>query len=319
VTLFASGDSETSARLVASTPRALRLDEDVIDPLAHMVVQLEQVAAQADQFDVIHWHLDYFHFPMSRRLGVPQLTTLHGRLDIADLQPVYEEFRDMPLVSISDDQRLPLPQGRWVGTVHHGLRPDEFEPSFEPGEYLAFLGRISPEKRADRAIEVARRVGMPLRIGAKIDEADQVYFEENIEPLLGPDHVEWVGEVAGKDKENLLRHAAALVFPIDWAEPFGLVMIEAMACGTPVVAYGSGSVPEVVDHGVSGFIVDSIDESVSAIERLGELDRRTVRAQFDERFTAERMTREYVDLYRRLVADGAGQPTRDESFAVAAT
>jgi glycosyltransferase involved in cell wall biosynthesis len=256
---------------------------------------------------------------MSRRLGVPQLTTLHGRLDIADLQPVYEEFRDMPLVSISDDQRLPLPQGRWVGTVHHGLRPDEFEPSFEPGEYLAFLGRISPEKRADRAIEVARRVGMPLRIGAKIDEADQVYFEENIEPLLGPDHVEWVGEVAGKDKENLLRHAAALVFPIDWAEPFGLVMIEAMACGTPVVAYGSGSVPEVVDHGVSGFIVDSIDESVSAIERLGELDRRTVRAQFDERFTAERMTREYVDLYRRLVADGAGQPTRDESFAVAAT
>jgi glycosyltransferase involved in cell wall biosynthesis len=263
---------------------------------------------QADQFDVIHWHLDYFHFPMSRRLGVPQLTTLHGRLDIPDLQPVYDEFRDMPLVSISDDQRTPLPQGRWLGTVHHGLPPDEFEPSFEPGEYLAFLGRISPEKRADRAIEVARRVGMPLRIGAKVDPVDESYFEEKIEPLLGHDHVEWVGEVAGADKANLLRGAAALVFPIDWAEPFGLVMIEAMACGTPVIAYRSGSVPEVIDDGVSGFIVDSIEDSVAAIERLGELDRRRVRARFDERFTVERMTRDYVELYRRLVGEnGAGE------------
>jgi glycosyltransferase involved in cell wall biosynthesis len=317
VTLFASGDSQTSARLVASTPRALRLDEDVIDPFAHMTVELEQVAAQADRFDVIHWHLDYFHFPMSRRLGIPQLTTLHGRLDIPDLQPVYDEFRDMPLVSISDDQRSPLPQGNWIGTVHHGLRPDEFEPSFEPGEYLAFLGRISPEKRADRAIEVARRVGMPLRIGAKIDVADQVYFEENIEPLLGPDHVEWVGEVAGKDKENLLRHAAALIFPIDWAEPFGLVMIEAMACGTPVIAYGSGSVPEVVEHGVSGFIVDSIDESVAAVQRLGELDRGTVRAQFEERFTVERMTREYVEIYRQMVASDPSKTQPEGVFATA--
>ena len=316
VTLFASGDSETSARLVASTPRALRLDEEVIDPFAHMVVQLEQVAAQADQFDVIHWHLDYFHFPMSRRLGVPQLTTLHGRLDIPDLQPVYDEFRDMPLVSISDDQRSPLPQGNFIGTVHHGLPLDEFEPSYEPGDFLAFLGRISPEKRADRAIEVARRVGMPLRIGAKVDSADQAYFEENIEPLLGHDHVEWVGEVAGADKENLLRHAAALVFPIDWAEPFGLVMIEAMACGTPVIAYGSGSVPEVIDHGVSGFIVDSIDESVDAIGRLGELDRRKVRAQFEERFTVERMTREYVELYRGLLANRTVEPADDQAFAL---
>ena len=316
VTLFASGDSKTSARLVPCTPRALRLDEDVVDPFAHMVVELEQVAAQADRFDVIHWHLDYFHFPMSRRLGVPQLSTLHGRLDIPDLQPVYDEFRDMPLVSISDDQRLPLPQGNFIGTVHHGLPVDEFEPSYEAGEYLAFLGRISPEKRADRAIEVARRVGMSLRIGAKVDTADQAYFEENIEPLLGHDHVEWVGEVAGKDKENLLRHAAALVFPIDWAEPFGLVMIEAMACGTPVIAYGSGSVPEVVDHGVSGFIVDSIDESVAAVERLGELDRRAVRAQFEERFTVERMTREYVELYRGLLANRATEPANEQAFAL---
>ena len=317
VTLFASGDSQTTARLVASTPRALRLDDDVIDPLAHMVVQLEQVAAQADRFDIIHWHLDYFHFPMSRRLGVPQLTTLHGRLDIPDLQPVYDEFRDMPLVSISDDQRAPLPQGKWIGTVHHGLHPDEFQPSYAPGEYLAFLGRISPEKRADRAIEVARRVGMPLRIGAKVDEADQEYFEENIEPLLGHDHVEWVGEVAGADKADLLRHAAALVFPIDWAEPFGLVMIEAMACGTPVIAYGSGSVPEVVDHGVSGFIVDSVDESVSAVGRLGELDRRAVRARFEQRFTVQRMTREYVELYRTQIAGGSAVLTRDHDLVAA--
>jgi glycosyltransferase involved in cell wall biosynthesis len=303
VTLFASGDSTTSARLVACAPQALRLAEDVVDPVAHQIVELERVAAEADQFDVIHWHLDYFHFPMSRRLGVPHITTLHGRLDIPDIQPVYDEFRDMPLVSISNDQRAPLPQGHWVGTVHHGLPPDELEPSYEPGEYLAFLGRISPEKRADRAIEVARRVGMPLRIGAKIDPADQVYFEENIEPLLGHDHVEWVGEVAGQDKADLLRHAAALIFPIDWAEPFGLVMIEAMASGTPAIAYGSGSVPEVVDDGVSGFIVNSIDETVAAVERLGELDRRTVRRSFEERFTAERMTRDYVEIYRHVVAN----------------
>jgi glycosyltransferase involved in cell wall biosynthesis len=320
VTLFASGDSVTNARLVASTPRALRLNETVVDPLAHMVVQLEQVAAGADRFDVIHWHLDYFHFPMSRRLGVPQLTTLHGRLDIPDLRPVYDEFRDMPLVSISDDQRTPLPQGRWIGTVHHGLRPDEFEPSFEAGEYLAFLGRISPEKRADRAIEVARLVGMPLRIGAKVDAVDEAYFEENIEPLLGHDHVEWVGEVAGTDKANLLRGAAALIFPIDWAEPFGLVMIEAMACGTPVIAYGTGSVPEVIDDGVTGFIVDSIEESVAAIERLGELDRRRVRARFEERFTVERMTRDYVELYRGLLEGSSegGAEQHQEALAEAA-
>ena len=307
VTLFASGDSTTSARLEGSTPRALRLDETVVDPLAHMTVELEQVAAMADQFDIIHWHLDYFHFPLSRRLGVPQLTTLHGRLDIPDLQPVYHEFRDMPLVSISNDQRSPLPQGRFVGTVHHGLPPDEFTPSYEPGEFLAFLGRISPEKRADRAIEVARRVGMPLRIGAKIDPADQQYFEENIEPLIGHDHVEWVGEVAGQEKADLLRHAAALIFPIDWAEPFGLVMIEAMASGTPAIAYGSGSVPEVIDDGVSGFIVNSIDETVAAVERLGELDRRRVRQAFEERFTVERMTRDYVELYHHLVANDTSE------------
>ena len=250
VTLFASGDSHTSARLVAGTPHALRLaGDDIVDPIAHQIVELEMVAAMASEFDVIHWHLDYFHFPLSRRLGVPQLTTLHGRLDIADVQDLYTEFTDMPVVSISNDQRSPLPQALWAATIHHGLPPHELSPSYEPGQYLAFLGRISPEKRADRAIEVARRVGMPLRIGAKVDPADQAYFEENVEPLLAHDHVEWVGEVAGEGKAALLRNAAALLFPIDWAEPFGLVMIEAMACGTPVIAYRSGSVPEVIDDG----------------------------------------------------------------------
>jgi glycosyltransferase involved in cell wall biosynthesis len=314
VTLFASGDSQTAARLMGSVPQALRLADGVVDPIAHTVVQLEHVADRASEFDVIHWHLDYFHFPMSRRLGVPQLTTLHGRLDIEDVQPLYDEFTDMPVVSISDDQRTPLPQARWAATIHHGLPPDEFEPSYEPGRYLAFLGRISPEKRADRAVEVARRAGMELRIGAKVDALDQAYFEENVEPLLGHDHVEWVGEVAGRDKSELLRNAAALLFPIDWAEPFGLVMIEAMACGTPVIAYRSGSVPEVVEDGVSGFIVESIDESVAAVQRLGEIDRRKTRAAFERRFTVERMAREYVELYERLVTEHG---SRDSSAAFA--
>ena len=308
VTLFASGDSVTGARLIAAAPRALRLAGDVIvDPIAHQIVELERVAALADEFDVIHWHLDYFHFPLSRRMGVPQLTTLHGRLDIADVQDLYSEFTDMPVVSISNDQRAPLPQALWAATIHHGLPLDEFQPSYDPGTYLAFLGRVSPEKRADRAVEVARRAGMPLRIGAKVDPADQQYFEENIEPLLAPEHVEWVGVVAGTDKADLLRNAAALVFPIDWAEPFGLVMIEAMACGTPVIAYGSGSVPEVIDDGVSGFIVDSIEGSVEAVRRLDELDRHTVRRTFEERFTAERMTRDYVRVYEQLIAERAGR------------
>jgi glycosyltransferase involved in cell wall biosynthesis len=309
VTLFASGDSRTAARLVAGTPRALRLLDDVIDPLAHMVVQLEQVAADSSNFDVIHWHLDYFHFPMSRRLGVPQLTTLHGRLDIPDLQPVYAEFRDMPLVSISDNQRSPLPHANWVGTVHHGLPADEFQPSYQPGEYLAFLGRISAEKRADRAIEIARRVGMRLRIAAKIDDADRAYYTETIEPLLGAAHVEFAGEVAGAAKRDLLAGARAMLFPIDWAEPFGLVMIEAMACGTPVIAYGSGSVPEIIIDGVNGFIVDSIDSAVEAVANLDSISREECRAAFEERFTVDRMARDYLEAYARVIAGSSDDTT----------
>jgi len=302
VTLFASGDSRTSAELVPCAPRALRLDEKVVDPIAHLVVELEAVAAEAHRFDVIHWHLDYFHFPMSRRLGIPNLTTLHGRLDIPDLVPIYDEFGDMPVVSISNDQRAPLPQARWAATVHHGMPLDELRPQVASGDYLAFLGRMSPEKRADRAIEVARRVDMPLRIAAKIDGADGDYFHREIEPLLEADHVDFVGEIGPDEKNEFLGHARALLFPIDWAEPFGLVMIESMACGTPVIAYRSGSVPEVIDHGVSGFIVDDISGAAEAVARLGELDRAAVRATFERRFGVERMARDYVEVYRRLIA-----------------
>jgi len=310
VTLFASADSRTDAELIACAPRALRLDETVVDPIAHHVVELEAVAAEAHRFDVIHWHLDYFHFPMSRRLGVPHVTTLHGRLDIPDLVPIYDEFGEMPVVSISNDQRLPLPQANFVATVHHGMPLDEVRPEVSSGEYLAFLGRISPEKRVDRAIEVARRAGMPLRIAAKIDDTDRAYFHSEIEPLLEADHVEFVGEIGPEGKNEFLGHAQALLFPIDWAEPFGLVMIESMACGTPVIAYRSGSVPEVIDHGVSGFIVDDIDGAVAAVKRLGEIDRAEVRAAFERRFSVERMARDYVAVYERLIADWPRRSSR---------
>ena len=305
VTLFASGDSQTAAELVPCSPAALRLDEEVVDPVAHQVVELEAVAAQAHRFDVIHWHLDYFHFPLSRRLGVPNVTTLHGRLDIPDIEPVYREFSEMPVVSISNDQRSPLPHANWVATIHHGLPPDALQPRVEPGEYLAFLGRISPEKRADRAIEIARRTGLDLRIAAKVDDADREYYAREIEPLLEAAHVEFIGEIGPDEKAEFLGHASALLFPIDWSEPFGLVMIEAMACGTPVIAYRSGSVPEVIRDGVNGFVVDDLDGAVDAVRRLGEIDRRACRQEFDDRFTVGRMARDYVALYEHLVAAGA--------------
>jgi glycosyltransferase involved in cell wall biosynthesis len=305
VTLFASGDSRTSAELVACAPRSLRLDENVTDQLAHQVVQLEAVAAAAHRFDIIHWHVDYFHFPMSRRLGVPNVTTLHGRLDLPDLQPVYDDFTEMPVVSISNDQRIPLPQANWVATVHHGMPLDELLPHPQPGDYLAFLGRISPEKRADRAIEVARRADMPLRIAAKVDEADAEYFHTEIEPLLEQDHVDFIGEIGPQEKNDFLGHAHALIFPIDWNEPFGLAMIEAMACATPVIAYRSGSVPEVIDEGVSGFLVDDIEGATAAVGRLDEIDRAGVRAAFERRFNVARMAHDYLEVYERLMAGWA--------------
>jgi glycosyltransferase involved in cell wall biosynthesis len=302
VTLFASGDSQTNAKLVPCAPRSLRLDDTVVDHLAHQVVQLEAVAALADRFDIIHWHVDYFHFPMSRRLGVPHVTTLHGRLDLPDLVPVYDEFGEMPIVSISDDQRAPLPQANWAATVYHGMPLDELLPHPEPGNYLAFIGRISPEKRADRAIEVARRAAMPLRIAAKVDDQDREYFEREIEPLLEADHVDFIGEIGPEEKNDFLGGARALLFPIDWNEPFGLVMIEAMACATPVIAYRSGSVPEVIDEGESGFIVEDIESATAAVARLGEVDRSGVRSTFERRFSVARMAQDYLEVYERLVA-----------------
>ena len=301
VTLFASGDSVTSARLVSMTPRSLRTDPGSVDALPHHILMLEHLASVAHEFDLLHFHIDYMHFPFSRRLGVPQLTTLHGRLDIADLQPLYDEFGDMPVVSISDAQREPLSQAHWIGTVHHGLPHDLFAAGDGEGGYLAFVGRISPEKRVDRAIEIAGRAGLRLRIAAKVDRVDEAYFHAEIEPLLGAPHVEYLGEMGDTEKGELLRGARALLFPIDWREPFGLVMIEAMACGTPTIAWPNGSVPEVLEEGVTGFMVSSVEEAADAVARVATIDRRRVRERFDARFTAGRMARDYVALYDTLV------------------
>jgi glycosyltransferase involved in cell wall biosynthesis len=299
VTLFASGDSQTAARLVPMTPHALRLGQSD-DALAHHVLMIDRVARVGRQFDVVHFHIDYVHFPLSRRERYTHLTTLHGRLDIPDLQPLYDEFREMPVVSISGAQRAPLPQANWQATVYHGLPADLFAFQAEPEGYLAFLGRISPEKRVDRAVEIARRTGMRLRVAAKVDDADRRYFETEIAPLFELPFVEFVGEIGEAEKQRFLGGATALLFPIDWREPFGLVMIEAMACGTPVVAWRGGSVDEVISDGVSGFVVEDLDESVDATYRAAMLDRRQCREAFEQRFTADRMARDYVTVYERL-------------------
>ncbi len=308
VTLFASGDSETSARLVPCSPQSLRLDQQAVDRLAHHVVLLEEVARRAEEFDVLHWHIDYLHYPLSRRLGRPHLTTLHGRLDIPDLVPLYQEFDEVPVVSISQSQRDPVPEANWVGTVHHGLPRGLHRPGDGRGGYLAFLGRISPEKRVDRAIEIARGAGWPLRIAAKIDPADQAYFDAEIRDLLEAPHVEFLGEIAETDKGELLGGAAALLFPIDWMEPFGLVMIEAFACGTPVIAWRQGAVREIVEDGVTGFAVESLAEAIEAVGQVGSISRARCREEFERRFTADRMARDYLALYERLGAERAGSP-----------
>jgi glycosyltransferase involved in cell wall biosynthesis len=312
VSLFASGDSVTAARLVATHPRALRLDPSHPDPLVQHLLLLERLFREAQQFDVIHFHCDYLHFPFSRRVPVVAVTTLHGRLDLAGLPALYREYRDMPVVSISRSQRAQLPEAAWTGTVHHGLPPDlyrfqEWDGTRNRG-YLAVLGRISPEKRVDLAIEIATRAGWPLKIAAKVDPADRNYFESVIRPLLGRPGVEFVGEIGENEKQDFLSGAAALLFPIDWPEPFGLVMIEAMACGTPVIAFRRGSVPEVITPGVTGFIVDGVAGAVAAVGRLSDFDRRACRAEFEQRFTVSHMASSYLDIYRRLV--GTAQYTR---------
>lgn len=303
VTLFASGDSVTAARLEAVVPEALRLSGRSADPLAPHILMLERVARMAPHFDIVHFHIDYLHFPLSRRLGVAQVTTLHGRLDLPELPELYREFADCPVVSISEAQRGPLPHARWVATVPHGLPTDLYTFRDRPGDYLAFLGRISPEKRPDRAIEIARRAGMRLRIAAKIDRADRVYFEQHIRPLLGDPLVEFIGEIGEEEKNDFLGHARALLFPIDWPEPFGLVMIEALAAGTPVIAWPAGSVPEVLTDGETGFLVESIEEAVAAVSRISDISRRRCRRVFEERYSAARMARDYLAVYEQLLAE----------------
>ena len=304
VTLFASGDSTTAARLVPCCPRALRLSDNVLDPTPHYMVMLDMLRRRADEFDIIHFHMDQFHFPIFRELCRRTVTTLHGRQDLPDLHPLYMHFTEMPLVSISNAQRTPVPDASFVSTVYHGL-PDDLLPRslHAQGGYLAFLGRISPEKRADRAGRVARAVGLPLKIAAKVDRVDTEYFHKVIEPMLGSADVEFVGEINEHQKARFLGDARALLFPIDWPEPFGLVMIEAMACGTPVLAFKRGSVPEVIDEGVTGFIVDSEEEAVRKMGALLALDRAAVRRRFEARFTAERMAKDYVKVYKNLLAE----------------
>jgi glycosyltransferase involved in cell wall biosynthesis len=302
VTLFGAGDSKTEAELISIVPRSLRLDPTCSDSLAPHVLMLEQVIARAYQFDVVHFHVDYLGFPFSRRLLCPSVTTLHGRLDQPHLVPVMEEYADMPLVSISNAQRTPLRDASWSKTIYHGLPTKLYNrPRYEPGEYFAFIGRISPEKRVDRAIEVAKQLGVPLKIAAKVDAADKKYYEAEIKPLLDHPLIEYIGEIGDDQKCEFLSRARALLFLIDWPEPFGLAMIEAMACGTPVVAFRGGSVPEVVDPGITGYIVQDMAEAVHAASQVHTLDRRQCRAQFERRFSASRMAGEYADLYATLI------------------
>ena len=301
VTLFASGDSKTKARLVAACPRSLRLDEHCQDRFVHHLVMLEDVFVRAADFDIIHFHVDYMHFPLSRRDPIAQVTTLHGRLDLPDLVPLYQEFREMPVISISNGQREPLAWANWQATVYHGLPADRYRFRADPGSYLAFLGRISPEKRVDRAIEIAQQVGMPLKIAAKIDRVDKDYFDLVIAPLLRNPLVEFVGEIGEREKDEFLGNAYALLFPIDWPEPFGLVMIEAMACGTPVIAYRGGAVPEIMEQGHTGFVVEGLKDAVEAVRRVPQLSRKRCREVFEKRFTATRMASDYVQVFERLI------------------
>ena len=300
VTLFASGDSVTSARLRPMAPRALRFEPNLRDPMAAHALMLEEVYRSADQFDVLHFHLDYTTYSLFSRQKTPFVTTLHGRLDLPEIGPVYDRFSDVPVVSISDAQRRPLPQANYVATVYHGLPVDLLTPQPVKPRYLAFLGRISPEKAPDRAIRIARRAGIPLKIAAKVDRVDEEYFCAKIRPMIDGRHVEMIGEIGDAAKPEFLSGAHALLLPIDWPEPFGLVMIEAMACGTPVIAFPAGSVPEVVEDGLTGFVVPNEAAAVAAVGRLPSLSRSAIRRRFETRFSAGRMAADYVTVYERL-------------------
>ncbi len=314
VTLYASGDSQTSAKLEATWPRALRLDSSIRDPNALHMTMLEHVRQRADEYDMLHFHLDYYPFSMFARQSTPFVTTLHGRLDLPEHQPLFAAFPTIPVISISNSQRRPVPHAGWLRTIHHGLPEKLLTPRSVKPSYLAFLGRIAPEKGVDRAIQVAREVGIPLKMAAKVDRADRDYYDEKIKHLIDGTHIQYIGEIADHEKSEFLSGAIGLMVTIDWPEPFGLVMIEAMACGTPVIAFNRGSVPEIIEDGLTGFIVEDEQGAIGAAYRLGELSRERIRARFEERFTARRMAQDYLAAYRslmnqehphlRLVADG---------------
>jgi glycosyltransferase involved in cell wall biosynthesis len=301
VTLFASGDSRTSARLAPLWPKSLRLDGNVRDACALHMMMLEQVRRRVAEFDFLHFHLDYYPFSLFARQSTPFVTTLHGRLDLPEHQPVFSTFSTIPVVSISDAQRRPVPQAGWVRTIHHGLPDRLLTPQPIEPTYLACLGRISPEKGIDRAIEIAERCGLPLKIAAKVDKVDRDYFDEIIKPLIDSSHAEYIGEISDREKSEFLSGAIALLTPLDWPEPFGLVMIEAMACGTPVIAYDRGAVPEVVEDELTGFVVEDEDSAVKAVAKIGKLSRTAVRKRFEERFTARRMAMDYLAAYQELI------------------
>ena len=301
VTLFASGDSCTSAKLEAFWPRALRLDGSIRDPNALHMAMLEHVRRRADEFDFLHFHLDYYPFSLFSRQRTPWATTLHGRLDLPEHQPVFDTFSDAPVISISNSQRRPLPQARWIKTIHHGLPERLLMPQSAKPSYFAFLGRVAPEKRLDTAIRISRHCGVPLKVAAKIDRADRDYYDEQIKPLMGSRHVDFIGEINDEQKSEFFSGAIALLVPIDWPEPFGLVMIEAMACGTPVIAFNRGSVSEIVEDGVTGFVVEDEAGAVGAVDRLAQLSRAQIRKRFEERFTARRMATDYLAVYRTLM------------------
>ena len=303
VTLFASGDSITAANLVPCVPKALRLDASIRDPIPYYMLMLDRVRQRANKFDVLHFHIDQFHFPLFRPIAGRTVTTLHGRQDLPDLLPLYLGFDDMPLISISNAQRQPVPSANFAGTVYHGIPVALHRTTAEArGGYVAFLGRISPEKRPDRAISIARALEIPLKIAAKVDRADEVYFRTHIEPLLECGGVEFIGEINDHQKTQFLGDAQALLFPVDWPEPFGLSMIEAMACGTPVLAFRCGSVPEIVEDGVTGAIVETLEEAIAALPHVIELDRKKVRERFEQRFSATRMAKDYISIYGSLLA-----------------
>ena len=314
VTLFASGDSKTTARLEAICARALRLNTGIFNRDAPMTMLMEQALGKTGDFDVIHSHLDFMGFPLARRNRTPTVTTFHGRLDLPELQPVFREYAEMPMVSISDAQRKPVSWANWQATVYHGLPTDLYGLQPNPGGYLAFLGRIAPEKRPDHAIEIAKRTGIPLRIAAKVDPMDQEYFRAKIEPLLSDPLIEYLGEITDAEKNDFLGQAMALVCPYDWPEPFGLVLIEALACGTPVLAYRRGSIPEIIEDGVTGFVCEGIDEMTAAIQRIPEIERRRCRRTFEQRFSVERMAIDYIRVYEQAFGSSCEREAEAASF-----